>query len=408
MKSPFVLGSLLLPLVSQAVTASSSPGDVVGKVVAGYQGWFSVKQDTNDPNHAWTHWGDGTTNSVGVEVWPDVREYANTYQWDVNATLGNGKNATLYDAYDTQTVDVHFTWMKKYGIDVAAVQRFGTNVINPNTKDHVNGVAQKAQAAAEKHGVKFYIMWDISGWTNFTTDLPTDFLNNVKNFTSSPAYAKQNGKPVVNVWGLGLIDRPGTPDQAMTVINFLKDQGLYVILGVPTLWLTQADSKLTGFLPVFTAADMISPWTVGRYNGTDGAAAYQVQLKYDLAYCKEHGIDYQPVVFPGMAWSNWTPGALKNMIPRLHGEFLWQQFVNLRKLGIPNAYIAMFDEYNEGTAIAKAAEDSSMIPTNQYFLTLDADGVHVSSDFYLRVAGDGGRLMKHQIPVTKKVPTSYK
>jgi hypothetical protein len=50
-------------------------------------------------------------------------------------------------------------------------------------------------------------------------------------------------------------------------------------------------------------------------------------------------------------------------------------------------YFAMFDEYDEGTAIMKAATDWSMIPTNQYFVTLSADGIWVSSDFYLRVAG---------------------
>lgn len=59
----------------------------------------------------------------------------------------------------------------------------------------------------------------------------------------------------------------------------------------------------------------------------------------------------------------------------------------------------MFDEYDEGTAIAKAAEDSSMIPTDQYFLTLDADGVHVSSDFYLRLNNEGTRMMKGEIPL---------
>lgn len=67
--------------------------------------------------------------------------------------------------------------------------------------------------------------------------------------------------------------------------------------------------------------------------------------------------------------------------PRLHGDFMWKQAYNVKSTGIQTGYIAMFDEYDEGTAIAKMAENSSMIPTNQYFLTLDADGVSVSSDF---------------------------
>lgn len=86
---------------------------------------------------------------------------------------------------------------------------------------------------------------------------------------------------------------------------------------------------------------------------------------------------------------------------------MWQQFVNLRQLGIQNAYVAMFDEYNEGTAIAKAAQTNLNIPTNQYFLTLNADGVLVSSDFYLRLVNDGNKMMKGLIPLQLAHPTSH-
>jgi hypothetical protein len=57
-------------------------------------------------------------------------------------------------------------------------------------------------------------------------------------------------------------------------------------------------------------------------------------------------------------------------------------------------YFAMFDEYDEGTAIMKAATDWSMIPTDYYFLTLSADGTWLSSDFYLRVAGAATAMLK--------------
>jgi hypothetical protein len=80
----------------------------------------------------------------------------------------------------------------------------------------------------------------------------------------------------------------------------------------------------------------------------------------------------------------------------------------MKSLGINTGYIAMFDEYDEGTVIAKAAEDASMSPTDQYFLTLDADGVAVSSDFYLRLAGDINRLFQDEIPLTEEHPTPHK
>jgi len=65
------------------------------------------------------------------------------------------------------------------------------------------------------------------------------------------------------------------------------------------------------------------------------------------------------------------------------------------------------DEYDEGTAIAKAAETKEQIPTDQYFLTLDADGVRVSSDFYLRLAHDGAKMIKGEIPLQDQHPTKH-
>jgi hypothetical protein len=64
----------------------------------------------------------------------------------------------------------------------------------------------------------------------------------------------------------------------------------------------------------------------------------------------------------------------------------------------------MFDEYDEGTAIGPAAEDRSRIPQSQYFLTLDADGTRVSSDFYLRVAGAATKMIRGEAPQVQDVP----
>jgi hypothetical protein len=65
------------------------------------------------------------------------------------------------------------------------------------------------------------------------------------------------------------------------------------------------------------------------------------------------------------------------------------------------------DEYDEGTALMKAATDWSMIPTNQYFLTTSADGTWCSSDFQLRVAGAAIEMLKGTRAVTNNVPIPY-
>lgn len=67
----------------------------------------------------------------------------------------------------------------------------------------------------------------------------------------------------------------------------------------------------------------------------------------------------------------------------------------------------MFDEYDEGTAVANAAPNASFAPNNQYFLTLDADGVQMSSDFYLRLSGDLTAMIHGNRAITTAKPTPY-
>ena len=48
-----------------------------------------------------------------------------------------------------------------------------------------------------------------------------------------------------------------------------------------------------------------------------------------------------------------------------------------------------------------------MMPTNRWYLPLDADGAHLSSDFYLRLVKDGGQMLKGGTPYQKVRPTPY-
>ena len=393
-------------------------GDIIGKIYAGYQGWFNCYGDSS-PVARWRHWSAGTYQSnadapapgyISFELYPDVREYTNLYQTNLG-NLNNGQPAKLFSSYSEQTVNKHFEWMQTYGIDGAALQRFGGELADPVFKSNRDSIAAKVKAASEAYGRKFYIMYDISGMgSNFDTILKNDWTGTIAgtlNLTASGAYAKQDGKPVVCIWGIGFNDRPGDATQSLNLVNWFKAQGCYVIGGVPTQWRKCTDDSKAGFENVYKAFNIISPWSVGRFGDQAGADQFKNnQLVPDLSYCNANGIAYQPVMFPGFAWSNWN-GGTRNQIPRQHGDFMWRQAYNIKSLGISTGYIAMFDEYDEGTAIAKAAENSSVIPNNQYFLTLDADGVACSSDFYLRLSGDITRMFKGQIPFTATHPTSH-
>jgi hypothetical protein len=312
------------------------------------------------------------------------------------ASLGGGGAATLFSSYDASTVDAQVRWMQETGIDTLAIQRFG------DFMDVRDQVAANVRTAAEAHGRKFYVMYDISGWTTFQADLPNDWNTRILSklhLTDSPAYARQNGKPVVCIWGLGYLDRPGDPSTSLAVVKAFEGMGLYVIGGLPPDWRTADGTRWgkTGFLPVYDALSAISPWMVGVIGDIAGSDSIRQQFNAgDVAYCHSHGIDYQPCVLPGDLSAK----------QRVHGDFMWHQFANMIQIGSDALYVSMYDEFNEGNQIAKTAATAAQKPAGSSFVTLDEDGTACSSDYYLRLTGDGGRMLKGQIPFTFTRPTS--
>ncbi|MEV0481933.1 discoidin domain-containing protein [Streptomyces sp. NPDC050508] len=384
--------------LAPTASAASGPGDVVGKVTVGYQGWFACIGD-GAPINGWWHWTQNwsqppSPTNTGIKCWPDMRDYTNTYQTSY-AALGNGQPATLFSSYDQQTVNTHFLWMQQNNIDTAALQRFNPTGGEGPTRD---AVATKVRSAAESYGRKFYIMYDVSNWTNMQSEIKTDWTNKMSAHTASSAYAKQNGKPVVCIWGFGFNDpnHPFTADACLDVVNWFKGQGCYVIGGVPREWRTGTGGSQSGFLGVYHAFNMISPWMVGAIgNVTEADNAYTTYTVPDQADCNANGIDFQPCVLPGDVSGR----------QRAHGDFMWRQFYNMVRAGVQGIYISMFDEYNEGNQIAKTAETQAWVPTNSGFLALDEDGTACSSDYYLRLTGDGGRMLKGQLALTATRPT---
>jgi hypothetical protein len=145
----------------KTVARASAPGDVVGKVTVGYQGWFAAVGD-GSPINAWWHWTQNwsqtpSSTNNGIKSWPDTREYTTTFAtgWP---NLNNGQQAKLYSNWTQQTVNTHFLWMQQNGIDCAALQRFNPTGGEGPTRD---GVTARVRTAAETYGRKFYIMYDV-------------------------------------------------------------------------------------------------------------------------------------------------------------------------------------------------------------------------------------------------------
>ncbi|MFY1593953.1 discoidin domain-containing protein [Micromonospora sp. WMMD737] len=378
--------------------AASPPGDVVGKVSVGYQGWFSCPGD-GAPIGGWWHWSRDRFQSPSpanttIVSWPDMREYARGYT-TAYPPLGNGQPAQLFSSYDQQTVDTHFRWMQEHGCDTAALQRFNPVGDEGPTRD---AMAVKVRGAAERFGRKFYIMYDVTGWTAMQSQIKQDWADRMSAHTASPAYARQNGRPVVCVWGFGFNDdgRPFAPAACLDVVTWFKAQGCYVIGGVPTYWRQGVNDSRPGFSEVYHAFHMLSPWMVGRTGTLDGLDWFHTNVNVpDLADCAAHGIDYQPCVMPG----DLSAGH------RRHGDFYWRHLYNMTRLGAQGLYVSMFDEFNEGNQIAKTSETQATTPAGAGIRALDEDGTACSADYYLRITADGGRMFKGQLALTPVRPT---
>lgn len=388
-----------------------------GKFLVGYQGWFAAKGD-GDPftsaNDSWIHWsnwlkGSPNASNVTVDMWPDTSEYSRLYP--TAFTRQDGSPAALFSSYDASTVQTHFRWMREYGIDGAVLQRFTINQPDPATMAFTAQVALNVRAAAEANGRVFCILIDVAGTAPKT--VVNDVINewnidvNALHLTDSPNYLRDHGKPVVYLAEFGNVSRPApTLAEAKQIVAYFKNAGVTVVGMTPFGWRTLEGDAVpdAGWLDVYHSYDVIVPWTVGSVSTLPQVDAYaQTRMTADIADAAAHGQRYMPVVFPGFSRSNLCAiindpakcpeGVSFNSIPRQGGTFWWEQAVQYKRAGATMMYGAMFDEVDEGTAIFKLAPTQALTPAQAPFVTLDADGYGLPSDWYLQLARETAALL---------------
>jgi len=391
------------------------PSSLNRKMLLGYQGWFACPGD-GSPVNAWIHWFRSQTpaaTNATVDFLPDTSELDPDELFSTAMTYSNGTPFRVYAAAQRKTVLRHFKWMRDYHVDGVFLQRFTSELGSPSFLAWRNQVASNVWAGAEAYGRVFAIMYDISGQPAGTlvSRLTNDwnFLVNTMKVTSSPRYQRHRGKPVVAIWGFGFTDRPGTPQDALTVINQFKSAGFSVVGGVPTYWRTLNNDSQSdpAWADVYRAFDILSPWAVGRYGDNAGADSFQQNLiGPDLALTRSLGLDYMPVIFPGFSWHNLFPGSQPNLIPRHAGHFYWRQAYNAISANCTMIYGAMFDEVDEGTAMFKLAPSAAELPAQGTFVPLNIDGTNLPSDWYLRLAGAATRMLRGDMPLTAVRPSN--
>jgi len=426
-----------------------------GLVMAGYQGWFGCPGDgcshATHSNTKWYHYRENDMFKPGVlqnsiDFWPDVSEYEKTYECDFK--YPDGTTAKVFSSYDESSVNLHFKWMKDYGIDGVFMQRFvGEVVSNSDGKDHFNKVLASAMKASNQYERAICVMYDLGGFTSSGVRSvdgviadTREIADTYKLFDRSAGqkfYLYENGKPLIVLWGVGF---NGTTAYKVAdvdkLVSALQELGFSVMLGVPTYWREGRNDAVSSrdLQTLIKKVDVIMPWFVGRY-GPDNYSSFAPLIKSDVAWCKTNKVGYAPLCFVGSSDLNMHPN--NGYAPRNKGKFFWDQAYYCISAGAKMLYIAMFDEIDEGTAIFKCLNESD-VPSNEpekdYYvwysngnyartatyrdpgeggwcrlaseLGIKFKGIEddLPTDHYLWITGKAGEMLRGEIPMSTSIP----
>jgi len=401
------------------LSVSTENTSILGKVLAGYQGWFNTPTDGS--NRGWQHYktasGAFEPGEVTVDFWPDMSEADVDEKYATPFFHKDGSLATVFSSANIKTVNRHFKWMNDYGIDGVFFQQFASNLRSNNPKGRANAlvVFDNIIAGAKANNNRLVsIMYDLSG-SNATGTMVNDIKQHwqemankhgVNDNTKEYVLTYQQ-KPVVAIWGVGFNRTDNYDlDDIAELINYFKNDGCAVLLGVPRSWRTPGQGDAVNnpqLLNVIKSADIVHPWTPGRYSNISGIDSHKSIIIADKAWCDAENLLYMPVVFPGFSWQNLKKSQEQssnlNSIPRLKGDFLWRQFYNAIDSGSQTVYVAMFDEMDEGTCIFKVDNNPPSSVESQF---TNYEGL--PNDYYLWLTGKAGEALRGEITLTSAQP----
>ena len=407
-----------------------------GKVLVGYQGWFGTPASSDVVG--FNHYGTGrrlAPDTVKVDFWPSVGEYkANAGEAGLTNSIPptaatdfqnpDGSPAEVFDSASAATVRTHFEWMRDYGIDGVSLKRnaalFNDTPFSRETLRLRNLIVDAVKAESTRTGRVFAMHYDLSGSADGTISRVADDWEALVagGLTSHGRYLKDGGRPVVSVFGVSNFDRRRDYqyDEVLQLVNRMKATGAKVIISPSHGWrgkLADDDGSGVTFEQVLMAADVVRPWTVNYAGNIVDVSRYATQLDADRVWLADRGKELQPVLYPGYSARNLQKNEKNrpdfenfyDSVPRRGGDFLWEQANAYDSVGARSAFVAMFDEMDEGTQILKVTPTPPQV-ADVPLLSYAADGVR--EDHYLHLTGkltgvfQGANTMPAQPPRTTR------
>jgi autotransporter-associated beta strand protein len=373
------------------------PTSLKGKVMTGYQGWFRMPNDIND--NGWSHWIRGQTMEsqyYAIDMWPDLTQYdpASLVRAGNISTTG-GAPAYLFSSTNYSVVHQHFRWMRKHNIDGAWLQRF-----NWGAGTQPEWVIRNVSQAAAAEGRVWGLEYDVSGKSSATVfaEIQADlqWLTTEFDIFNDPRYVREDGKPVIFIWGLPFPDRNITVEAADSVVDWLKTQNLHVIGGIPNSW----SGLNTSWQNHIAKYDGVLVWMSSSSSNSARIA--------EMNTFKNRGQDYYPHVWPGFSWAHLKQHSASSTdynsqyTARSGGQFYWDKGRRWVTAGADRMFIGMFDEYDEGTAIMPMTDDAPN-PHTDYGRFIDNEGK--PSDWWMTLTDELKRMLLKQRTNTSTQPT---
>lgn len=373
-----------------------------GKVLFEYRGYFDCPGTTG----GWSGWTQGASysmESAAVSYLPDVSNLSAGELCGTDMGLLDGGTVSLFSSANRRTVDRHFEWMASHGIDGVFLRRAAGEAGDGGHAGFADRVAGNVMAGAETHGRVFAVIYQLrqaapggiaGDWAHVVNEL---------RLTNSDRYVRHDGRPVLAIDGSALAGDPGGPGKLLEAVSSIheasgdaREAALFVV--APIRWRSQDERWWDDLL---NSVDYISPSGVGESGSEDGVAELSAGVLAVAAEAAEAGVGYAPVVWPGRSGRGGQP---LNAVPRDGGEFYWKQAYEAVSAGADALYVVSFDGLDDGTAMFKLVPRIGGLPVGGSFLSLDVDGYDLPSDWFLRLGGESGRLLRREIPLSSTLP----